>query len=70
MNLTSPIPVRFGAATAERLKAVSAASGVPVAQLIRLATEHYLRDVEKRQSITVHLKPARRAARQRPPGKP
>jgi len=67
MNLTSPIPVRFGAATAERLKAVSAASGVPVAQLIRLATEHYLRDVEKKQSITVHLKPA---ARPRPARKP
>jgi predicted DNA-binding protein len=65
MNLTSPIPVRFGAATAERLKAVSAASGVPVAQLIRLATEHYLNDVEKRRSIKVHLKPVKHAARPR-----
>jgi hypothetical protein len=53
MNLSSAIPVRFEKATVERLKAVSVASGVPVAQLVRLATERYLKNIEKKRSIII-----------------
>jgi hypothetical protein len=62
MNLKSAIPVRFGMATLERLKVVSSASGIPVSQLIRMATERYLKDIDKNGSITIPLKSIKRAA--------
>ncbi|MGH7940619.1 MAG: hypothetical protein ACREFR_06060 [Limisphaerales bacterium] len=66
MKLSSSIPVRFGTATVKRLKAVSTASGVPVAQLVRLATERYLRDIEKDKSITIPVAADRRNGKSRP----
>lgn len=60
MSLSSAIPVRFEKATIERLKTVSAASGVPVAKLIRLATERYLRDIEKAKTITIPVATGRK----------
>jgi hypothetical protein len=55
MNLNAPVPVRFTERTAARLKAVAESSGIPVARLVRLATERYLAEVESDQSITIPL---------------
>lgn len=67
MNLSSAIPVRFEKVTVERLKAVSAASGVPVAQLVRFATERYLKNIEKKRSIIIAVAGARHSGKSRSP---
>jgi len=55
MNLTTAIPVRFNQKTAERLKRVTDQSGIPLAQLVRLATEKYLKEIEASGAVTVRL---------------
>jgi|SRR6185503_16765608 len=55
MGLKSAVPVRFDQQTADRLKAIKEKTGVPVAKLVRLATEQWLDEVEKSRSIRILL---------------
>lgn len=47
--------MRFSEDTTQRLKSVSDKTGVPVAQLVRIATEIYLGEVESSRSVTIKL---------------
>jgi hypothetical protein len=55
MKLSEAIPVRFSPVTGRRLRWVSERSGIPVAQLIRLATESYLEQVDRSGKITIEV---------------
>ena len=48
--------MRFDDEMMERLKRVSEESGVKVAKLIRIATENYLCEVERKGEIVLPLK--------------
>jgi predicted DNA-binding protein len=50
------IPVRFSIEVAARLNAVSKRTGIPISQLIRIATEQYLEKIESSQSVTIPLR--------------
>ncbi len=56
VSLNSAIPVRFNEDITSRLKAVSENTGIPVSQLVRTATEHYLQQIESSGAVTVALK--------------
>ena len=58
MNLNSAIPVRFSRDIADRLKAVSKNTGIPVAQLVRTATENYLDEIESSRAVKIELREA------------
>jgi len=55
MALTTAIPVRFTPETDARLRGVSESTGIPVAQLIRIATDSYLAEIERSGKVTVPL---------------
>lgn len=55
MSLNSSIPVRFDRAVKDRLQRVSDNTGVPPAQLVRIATEQYLEQIEKSRSVVIPL---------------
>jgi hypothetical protein len=40
----------------DRLKSVCEKTGVPVAQLVRIATENYLDEIESSKSVTIELR--------------
>jgi predicted DNA-binding protein len=56
VSLNTAIPVRFNQDTTDRLKSVSVNTGIPVAQLVRIATENYLKEIEASRSVTVSLR--------------
>ncbi len=58
MALDAAVPVRFSADATRRLNAISQRSGMPVAQLIRMATETWLAEAERKGEITVPLRSA------------
>lgn len=60
MPLTEAIPVRFTEDVAQRLKAVSDDSGIPVAHLVRIATEDYLNKIDKAGKIEIDVTPSGR----------
>jgi predicted DNA-binding protein len=62
VTLTTSIPVRFTEDVSNRLKAISDRSGVPVAQLVRIATEEYLKSIEQTGQITIDVSNANRVA--------
>lgn len=53
MSLESAIPVRFSKDLKARLGRVSDATGVPLAQLVRIATEQYLGQIEAQRSVVI-----------------
>jgi len=55
MALDSPIPVRFDGETAKRLKSISDRTDIPIAKLIRMATEAWLDETEKSGKIQISL---------------
>jgi hypothetical protein len=55
MNLNSSVPVRFDQVQDARLRAVSQRSGIPVANLIRIAVEKYLDETEASGNLNVPL---------------
>lgn len=64
MNLSAAVPVRLAPQMAARLRDVSKKTGIPVAALIRRATESYLDAVDRDGSINIPLRetpPAYRA---------
>lgn len=56
MALNSAVPVRFDKSVADRLKTVSDNMDIPVAKLIRIATEKYLTEVESTRTITIAMR--------------
>jgi predicted DNA-binding protein len=56
VSLNSSIPVRFDQDTTDRLKAISERTGLPLSNLVRMATEQYLDKVEKTGSVNIALK--------------
>jgi len=56
MRLNSPIPVRFSADLTARLKTVAQQSRSPLSQLIRIATEQFLKKVESCGALIIRLK--------------
>jgi predicted DNA-binding protein len=56
MSLKSSIPVRFTSDVNARLKAVSEKTGIPVSQLVREATEVFLRKIETDGKVVVELR--------------
>ena len=56
MALNAAIPVRFEQSMADRLKTVSTNTNIPVAQLIRIAAEKYLTEVESTRSVTIAMR--------------
>ena len=56
VSLNSAIPVRFTQVMTDRLRSVSEKTGVPVAQLVRIATENYLGQIESAKSVTIELR--------------
>jgi len=57
MGLNSSIPVRFSQSSNDRLKSISTNTGIPVSQLIRIATEQWLFETEKSRSISIPVHP-------------
>ena len=53
VSYNTAIPVRFNEVTTARLKKVSENTTLSVAQLIRLATEKYLDEIESSRAVTV-----------------
>lgn len=53
VSLEAAIPVRFARDMKARLQSVSDKTGVPLAQLVRIATEQYLDQVEKARSLVI-----------------
>lgn len=56
MTLNSAIPVRFNATTTVRLKIVSEHTGIPMSQLVRIATDQYLEKIESSRAVTIPLR--------------
>lgn len=61
-TLKTAVPVRFSAETAERLESVKERTNIPVAQLIRIATEALLDEIERTGKIEIALNPKTRIA--------
>jgi len=55
MALDASIPVRFASGIASRLKTVSEKTGISVSQLVRIATEQYLNQIESSRTISFSL---------------
>jgi predicted DNA-binding protein len=70
MRLNAAIPVRFSEATFARLKAISERSSLTVSQLIRMATEQYLEQVESSRSVKIDLRDKPRPSASTNPTKP